>query len=60
MPLIQAIDQLNIKPCSMRDLLTDEKFSKADMLTLQDPAHPEIWDLSSFHCVKQGEVEGIQ
>lgn len=55
----QAIDQLNIKTCNMRDLLTDEKFSRADLITLQDPAHPEKWDISSFHYVKQRDISGM-
>lgn len=37
---------------SMRDLLTDKKFSRTDIITLQDPAHPEKWDVSTFHYVK--------
>ena len=43
----------------MRDLLTDKKFSRADLIILQDPAHPEKWDISSFHYVKQRDAEGI-
>lgn len=43
----------------MRDLLTDEKFSRADLITLQDPAHPEKWDVSSFHYVKARDAKGI-
>ena len=56
----EAIDRLNIKPCNMRDLLTDEKFSRSDLITLQDPSHPEKWDVSTFHYVKQGQTEGIR
>lgn len=36
----------------MRELLTDEPFTKADIITLQDPAHPERFDLSTFHYVR--------
>ena len=43
----------------MKDLLTDESFSKEDILTLQDPAHPEVWDISTFYCVKQEVAEGM-
>ena len=42
----------------MRDLLTDEKFTKADILTLQDPSCPEKWDISKFFCVKQEKTDG--
>lgn len=43
----------------MRDLLNDKKFSRADILTLQDPAHPEKWDISTFHYVKEGNNEDL-
>ena len=36
----------------MKDLLTDEPFSRSDLLTLQDPAHPEKWDISTFFHLK--------
>jgi hypothetical protein len=43
----------------MRDLLTDEKFSRDDLVTLQDPSHPEKWDISNFHYVKEKDAKGI-
>ena len=52
------MDRLNIKTGNMRDLLLDTKFSRSDIITLQDPAHPEKWDVSGFHYVKQGQDEG--
>lgn len=36
----------------MKDLISDEKFSRSDLLTLQDPTHPEKWDISTFYHVK--------
>ncbi len=36
----------------MRELLTDQPFTKADIITLQDPTHPERFDLSTFYYVK--------
>lgn len=50
--VLQAVDRLNIKTKNFRDLLTDEVFTKADIITLQDPSHPEQFDLSTFHYVK--------
>ena len=50
--LLQAIERLNLRTHSMRDLLTDEHFSRSDLITLQDPDHPEKWDVSSFYHVK--------
>ncbi len=49
---IQAVERLNLRTKNMRELLTDEPFTKADMITLQDPAHPERFDLSTFYYVK--------
>lgn len=43
----------------MRDLLTDVKFSRSDIITLQDPSHPEKWDISAFHYVKEGQDKGV-
>ena len=36
----------------MKDLISDESFSRSDLLTLQDPAHPEKLDFSTFYHVK--------
>lgn len=33
--LLQAVEQLNIKAKNLRDLLTDEPFSRQDIITLQ-------------------------
>ena len=33
----EAVDELNLKAKNMRDLLTDEKFTRKDVLTIQDP-----------------------
>ena len=33
----EAVEELNLKAKNMRDLLTDEKFSRKDILTIQDP-----------------------
>ena len=49
---IQAIERLNLRTHNLRDLLTDEKFSRSDLITLQDPEHPETWDVSTFYHVK--------
>ena len=46
---MQTIDRLNIKPAFWRDLVTDEPFTKADIVTLQDPHNVEGRDLSTFH-----------
>ena len=33
----QAVDELNVKPKFWKDLLTDEKFTRRDLITIQDP-----------------------
>jgi len=48
----ESIDRLNIKPGHWRDLVTDEKFSRADIITLQDPHNIEKKDLSRFDHLK--------
>ena len=48
----EAVQELNVKPKAWRDLLTDEPFQRADILTLQDPARAK--NLESFHHVRAG------
>lgn len=59
--LQQAVQQLNIKIKSWKDLLTDEPFEKADLITLQDPSNLAKFNISNFHHVKNDlrvETEG--
>lgn len=49
----ESIDRLNIKPGSMNDLMNDEPFTRADIITLQDPQNIEMRDLSQFDYVKR-------
>ncbi|KAG0147455.1 hypothetical protein CROQUDRAFT_76495 [Cronartium quercuum f. sp. fusiforme G11] len=44
----ESIDRLNIKPGHWHDLVTDEKFTRSDLITLQDPHNVEKKDLSRF------------
>ena len=48
---LQAVERLNIKPKHFRDLLTDEPFTRGDIITLQDPMAPEKFDVASFYHV---------
>ena len=48
----EAIDELNIKPKSFRDLLTDEPYQRKDILVLQDPLDHAKFNLNSFHHIK--------
>ena len=45
----QAIEELNIRPKNLRDLLTEEPFTRKDLITLQDP-----------HNVRQIRMDDLQ
>ncbi|PWY66067.1 peptidyl-prolyl cis-trans isomerase [Aspergillus heteromorphus CBS 117.55] len=51
-----TVDRLNIKGKLWRDLVTDEEFSRKDIITLQDPQNIESRNLSSFNYLKEGET----
>ncbi|EST08629.1 Cyclophilin-like peptidyl-prolyl cis-trans isomerase domain protein [Kalmanozyma brasiliensis GHG001] len=52
--LWDTVQRLNVKAKYMKDLVTDEAFTKADIITIQDPNRPEERNPSSMHHVKQG------
>jgi peptidyl-prolyl cis-trans isomerase-like 2 len=61
--LWDTIEQLNIKAKNMRDLVSDEEFTRADLIILQDPMDLEKQNISSFKNLQEEEqspVEGIQ
>lgn len=49
----EAVEQLNIKAKSYKDLLTDEPFVRKDIITIQDPSDVEKRNLSDFHHLKK-------
>lgn len=49
----EAIQKMNIEAKNMKDLITDEPFSKQDLITIQDPINVEFRDLSKFHFLKE-------
>ncbi|KDE05683.1 hypothetical protein MVLG_03917 [Microbotryum lychnidis-dioicae p1A1 Lamole] len=49
----ETVHRLNLKPGSFNDLLTDHKFEKKDLITIQDPLNVEAKDLSKFDYVKR-------
>ncbi|KAJ5558784.1 Zinc finger RING/FYVE/PHD-type [Penicillium sp. DV-2018c] len=51
-----TVERLNIKGKLWRDLVTDEEFSRKDIITLQDPQNIESRNLSSFNHIKEGET----
>lgn len=54
-----TVERLNIKAKIWKDLISDEDFSKKDILTLQDPQNLESRNLSDFKYLKDGEDAGI-
>jgi peptidyl-prolyl cis-trans isomerase-like protein 2 len=51
----EAIENLCYKTKNMKDLLTDQPFTKADVITLQDPHNFENREIENFNYVKTGE-----
>ena len=54
-----TVDRLNIKTKSWKDLVSDEAFTRQDMITLQDPRNLELRNLSDFKYLRDGEDAGI-
>ncbi|XP_065345924.1 RING-type E3 ubiquitin-protein ligase PPIL2 [Cloeon dipterum] len=48
----EAIEQLNIKTKSFKDLLTDEPYNRKELITLQDPANIDKFNISTFYHLK--------
>jgi peptidyl-prolyl cis-trans isomerase-like 2 len=55
-----TVERLNIKAKMWRDLVSDEEFTRKDIITLQDPQNLESRDLSSFKYLKDGEDTGVK
>ncbi|RPA98179.1 hypothetical protein L873DRAFT_1808784 [Choiromyces venosus 120613-1] len=49
-----TIERLNVKPKHWKDLVSDEDFSRRDIITLQDPQNLESRDMSAFKYLKDG------
>ncbi|KAF9875644.1 hypothetical protein CkaCkLH20_07025 [Colletotrichum karsti] len=50
-----TVERMNIKAKNWQDLVDDEKFTRADIITLQDPQNAASRDLSQFKFLKDGE-----
>jgi peptidyl-prolyl cis-trans isomerase-like 2 len=55
-----TVERLNFKAKMWNDLVSDEEFTRKDIITLQDPQNLESRDLSSFKYLKDGEETGIE
>ncbi|KAL1117115.1 hypothetical protein AAG570_004443 [Ranatra chinensis] len=52
----EAVEQLNIKNKSMKDLITGDPFTKSDLIELQHPHRLEKFNLVNFHHIRNGLV----
>lgn len=50
-----TVNRLNIKAKNWHDLVSEEKFERSDIITLQDPQNVTSRDLNSFKHIKDGE-----
>ena len=51
-----TVERLNIKAKNWRDLVSDDEFSRKDIITLQDPQNIESRDFASYKHVKEGDT----
>ena len=49
-----TVERLNIRAKNWKDLVTDESFTRKDIITLQDPQHLATRDLSNFKYLQDG------
>eukprot|EP00051_Salpingoeca_urceolata_P028006 m.484440 g.484440 ORF g.484440 m.484440 type:complete len:526 (+) comp23351_c0_seq1:235-1812(+) len=49
-----AIQKFNIKAKYWKDLLTDEPFTRKDVITIQDPTSLDKYNMQTFHHLKAG------
>ena len=50
---LQAVERLNLKPAFFKDLLTDEPFTRKDLITIQDPTNLDKFNLTNFFHLKK-------
>lgn len=50
----ETVERMNIKAKAWRDLVDDEPFTRADIITLQDPQNAASRDLGSFKYIQDG------
>jgi len=48
----EAIEELNLKTKNFKDLISDEPFTRDDIIVLQDPKSTTKFNLSTFHHIK--------
>jgi peptidyl-prolyl cis-trans isomerase-like 2 len=53
--LWDTVDELNLKTKTFRDLVSDEEFTRADFIILQDPMDLDKQDISTFKNLRDEE-----
>lgn len=48
----EAVEQLNLKPNHLFDLTNDEKFTKKDIVEIQNPTNLDKFNINNFYYVK--------
>lgn len=51
-----TVERLNIKAKNWRDLVSDEEFTRKDIITLQDPQNIESRDFGRYKHIQDGET----
>ena len=51
----EAVRELNIKTKNWKDLITDAKFTRDDLITVQDPTSLEKFNMQKFHHLKHNK-----
>jgi peptidyl-prolyl cis-trans isomerase-like 2 len=54
--LWDTVEQLNLKAKNMRDLVSDEEFTRDDLIILQDPMNLEKQNMAEFKNLKDEEA----
>ncbi|XP_013411955.2 peptidyl-prolyl cis-trans isomerase-like 2 [Lingula anatina] len=47
-----AVERLNLKTGHLKDLINDEPFTRADIITIQDPTNLDKFNLANFYHLK--------
>jgi len=53
----EAVEELNLKTKNFRDLLDDTPFTRADLITIQQPGDLDKFNITKFYHVKKGLEE---
>ncbi|XP_076452779.1 RING-type E3 ubiquitin-protein ligase PPIL2-like [Babylonia areolata] len=48
-----AVERLNVKTKSLKDLITDEPFTRKDIITIQDPTNLDKFNIQAFYYVRK-------